>query len=264
MQERSNAIVVRHEGGISTITFNRPERLNALDPSALLEFMDVLLEVDLEPSTRAIVVTGAGRAFTAGGDITSFGSAPDHRVNRRGWYLVYRMLEVEKPMVAMVNGPAMGLGLTIALLCDSIIAAEDAVMGDPHVELGAVAGDGVAVVLPLIVGPHRAKELLMTGKKVTGTEAASMGMVNRAVPRAQLEEAAYGLANELASQPVYAVRATKMMVNRYVRWMAGQLLDVALAYEEISRGLPEYRDAVEKWKSKQSGSKAGPGSKGPT
>jgi enoyl-CoA hydratase len=89
---------------------------------------------------------------------------------------------------------------------------------------------------------------------VTGLEAAEMGMINRSVAADELSSAAYALAGELAAQPVYAVRATKMVVNRYIRWMAGQILDVALAYEEISRGLPEYREAVEKWKSRQNAS----------
>jgi enoyl-CoA hydratase len=258
MHSRSEAIVVGQSRGVATITFNRPDRLNALDPAALLEFMDVLVEVDRDPGTRAMVITGAGRAFTAGGDIKSFGSAPDHRVNRRGWHLVHRMLEIEKPMVAMVNGPAMGLGLTIALLCDAVIAADDAVLGDPHVQLGAVAGDGVAVVLPFVIGPHRAKELLMTGRNVSGQEAAEMGMINRSVAATELSSTTYALAEELAAQPAYAVRATKMVVNRYVRWMADQVLDVALAYEEISRGLPEYREAVEKWKNRESSSPAPP------
>jgi enoyl-CoA hydratase len=251
MADRSDGILVRHDDDISTITFNRPEHLNALDPATLLEFMDVIHEEDLDPAVKAIVLTGAGRAFTAGGDIKSFGSMPDHRVNRRGWHLVYRMLEVETPIVAMVNGPAMGFGLTIALLSDLIIAAEDALLGDPHVDLGVVAGDGVAIVLPLLIGPHRAKELLLTGRKVTGTQAAELGMINRAVPSDELESVTYALAKELAGQPTYALRATKMVVNRYVRWMAGQVLDVALAYEEISRGLPEYREAVDRWKARQ-------------
>jgi len=258
MESGHEAIVVGQARGVATVTFNRPDRLNALDPAALLAFMDVLVEVDRDPSTRAMVITGAGRAFSAGGDIKSFGSAPDPRVNRRGWHLVHRMLEIEKPMVAMVNGPAMGLGLTIALLCDAVIAADDAVLGDPHVHLGAVAGDGVAVVLPFVIGPHRAKELLMTGRKVSGKDAAAMGMINRSVAATELSSTTYALAEELAAQPAYAVRATKMVVNRYVRWMTDQVLDVALAYEEISRGLPEYREAVEKWKGREGSSPATP------
>ena len=244
-------ILVEHVDTVSTITFNRPDQLNALDPDMVEEFQSIVRRVDLEPSTRAIVLTGAGRAFTAGGDVRSFGSKHDPRVNRRGWHLVHRMLEIEKPIVAMVNGPAIGLGLTIALLCDSVVMADDATIGDPHVNLGLVAGDGAAVVLPLLVGPHRAKELLLTGKLITGVDAAAMGMINRSVPADELASAAYGLAREYAAQPTYAARATKMAVNRYLRWMVEQTLDVSLAYEAISRELPEYPEAVEAWKQRR-------------
>ena len=244
-------ILVEHLDSVSTITFNRPAQLNALDPDMVEEFQSIVRRVDLEPSTRAIVLTGAGRAFTAGGDVRSFGSKHDPRVNRRGWHLVNRMLEIEKPIVAMVNGPAIGLGLTIALLCDSVVMADDATIGDPHVNLGLVAGDGAAVVLPLLIGPHRAKELLLTGKLVTGIDAAAMGMINRSVPADELVSAAYGLAREYAAQPTYAARATKMAVNRYLRWMVEQTLDVSLAYEAISRELPEYPEAVESWRQRR-------------
>src|SRR5688572_20970509 len=245
------SILVEHVDSISTITFNRPAQLNALDPEMVEDFQTILRGVDLEPSTRAIVLTGAGRAFTAGGDVRSFGSKHDPRVNRRGWHLVHRMLEVEKPMVAMVNGPAIGLGLTIALLCDSVVMADDATIGDPHVTLGLVAGDGAAVVLPMLVGPHRAKELLLTGKIISAKEAAAMGMINRSAPPADLAASAYGLAREYAAQPTYAARATKLAVNRYLRWMVEQTLDVSLAYEAISRELPEYPEALEAWKQRR-------------
>ncbi len=244
-------ILVEHADAVSTITFNRPERLNALDPDSVELFMETLRRVDLEESTGAIVLTGAGRAFTAGGDVRSFGTKHDPRVNRRGWHLVHRMLEVEKPMVAMVNGPAIGMGLTIALLCDIVLMADDATIGDPHVNLGLVAGDGAAVVLPIVIGPHRAKEMLLSGRNVTGTEAASMGLVNRALPAGELAAAAQELARSLAAQPAYAARATKMAVNRYVRWMVEQTLDVSLAYEAISRELPDYPAAVAAWRSRQ-------------
>jgi enoyl-CoA hydratase len=246
MKQRSGGILVRHEGDISTITFNRPERLNALDPATLLEFLEVIRDEDHDATTKAIVLTGEGPAFSVGADPAPIDSSLDHRVNRSGWHLVYRMLEVEKPIVAMVNGQAIGLGLTIALLSDLIIAAEDAVLGDQNVEHGSAAGDGVAIVLPLLIGPHRAKEFLLTGHTVTGMQAAELGIVNQAVPAQGLELASYAIAKELAGQPTYALRATKMVVNRYVRWMADQVLDVALAYEEISRGLPEYQETVER------------------
>ena len=250
-------VLLTNDGDITTVTMNRPERLNALDPDGVELLMATLSAADHEPSTGAIVLTGAGRAFTAGGDVRSFGSRHETRVNRRGWHLVHRMLEIEKPIVPMVNGPAVGLGVTIALLCDAVVMAEEATIGDPHVKLGLVAGDGAAVVLPVVIGPHRAKELLLSGRSVDGRGAAEMGMVNRAVPADELTDAAYGLAREFAAQPSYAARATKMAVNRYVRWAVEQVLDVSLAYEAISRELPEYPEAVAAWRARQDARRAG-------
>jgi enoyl-CoA hydratase len=249
----SGFILVNHQDDISTITFNRPDRLNAFAKDMIVEFMTILGEVDREPTTRAIVLTGAGRAFSAGGDVKTFGGGwHDDRVNRNGWHLIYRMLELEKPTVAMVNGPAIGLGMVIALLCDSSVMADDATMGDPHVSLGLTAGDGGALVLPMLIGHQRAKEMLLTGDRITGVQAAAMGVVNRSVPAAELSEAAFGLARRYAAQPTYAARSTKMVVNRYVRWMADQIMDTSLAYEAISRTLPEYPAAVETWKQRRS------------
>jgi enoyl-CoA hydratase len=247
----SGDFLIEHADQISTITMNRPKQLNAFHPDMVIEFQDVLRQVDSEESTKVIILTGAGRAFTAGGDIRSFGSKPDPRVNRRGWHLIHRMLEVEKPMVAMINGAAVGLGMTLALLCDCTVMAEDATIGDPHVSMGLAAGDGGAVVLPFLVGPHRAKELLMTGRLISGVEAGAIGLVNHAVPKEALSEVSRALARELAQQPAYAVRATKMVVNRYVRWMANEVLDVALAYEEISKHLPDHAAAVGDWKTRR-------------
>lgn len=247
----TDRILVEHSDEITTLTINRPDRKNSFDPDLVVEFQEVLRQVDLDERSKVIVVTGAGDCFSAGGDIKAFGSKPDPRVLRRGWHLVHTMLDVEKPMIAMINGPALGLGLTIALLCDCTVMAEDARLGDPHVSVGLTAGDGGAVVLPLLIGPHRAKELLMSGRSISGTEAEAMGAVNRVVPASELRTVTYELAAEFAQQPVYATRATKVVVNRYVRWMADQVLDVALAYEAISRELPEHGDAVRQWRERR-------------
>ena len=134
-------------------------------------------------------------------------------------------MAVETPIIAMVNGPAAGLGATIALYCDIVLMADEAMIGDRHVNVGLVAGDGGAVMWPLLVGPLRAKEMLMTGRMLTGTEAASMGLVNRSVPLERLRDVTMALANEIAAQPPYAARATKASVNRYVSWMNNLVLE---------------------------------------
>jgi enoyl-CoA hydratase len=249
MTEQS--VLVHREDDISVVTLNRPESLNSFDAAMTPALDAALSEADADPDTRAIIVTGAGRAFSAGGDVGTFGKNPDRRVNRRGWHLAQTMLRIEKPTVAMVNGAAVGLGLTVALLCDLAIAADSAKLGDTHVNLGLVAGDGAAVTLPLLIGPQKAKELLLTGRLVSGTEAAALGMVNRSVPLENLRAEAFAVARLLAGQPTYAVRATKMVINRYVRWMNNEILDVALAYEEISKSKPEHKEAVAQWKARR-------------
>jgi enoyl-CoA hydratase len=249
----SDDLLVTTDGAVSTVTLNRPESLNSMPPSMVVELMEVFASVDADPDTNVIVLTGAGKGFCAGADIRSFGSAPDHRVHRRGWRLIQAMLEVEKPIVARINGPAAGLGLVLALFCDCTVAAEEAKLGDPHVSLGLVAGDGGAAILPLLVGPHVAKELLLTSRYLSGREAADLGRVNRAVPLADLDAEVGGLAGELARQPAYAARATKAIVNRFVRTAVHDALELSLAYEEISRGLPEYPEAVSRWRAARSG-----------
>ncbi|MGH3225998.1 MAG: enoyl-CoA hydratase/isomerase family protein, partial [Streptosporangiaceae bacterium] len=147
-------IEVSRRGEVSVVLLNRPDRLNAFDGEMTTALMAAVSEAENDPDTRAIVITGAGRAFSAGGDVRSFGANVDTRVNRRGWHLANLMLRVEKPTIAMVNGAAVGLGLTVALLCDVVVAAEDAKLGDTHVNLGLVAGDGAVVTLPLLIGPQ--------------------------------------------------------------------------------------------------------------
>src|SRR5438876_4766096 len=156
MTEQS--VLVHREDDISVVTLNRPESLNSFDAAMTPALDAALSEADADPDTRAIIVTGAGRAFSAGGDVGTFGKNPDRRVNRRGWHLAQTMLRIEKPTVAMVNGAAVGLGLTVALLCDLAIAADSAKLGDTHVNLGLVAGDGAAVTLPLLIRPQKATE----------------------------------------------------------------------------------------------------------
>jgi enoyl-CoA hydratase len=174
-------------------------------------------------------------------------------VHSHGWHLVYGLLAVEKPLVAMVNGPAVGLGATIALLCDAVIISEDARIGDRHVNVGLVAGDGGAVIWPLIIGVMKAKELLMTGDLINGAEAARLGLVTRAVPATDLRQETMTYAKKLAALPPYAVRATKQAVNRYVRWMANELLDTSLAWEHLSMAMEDHREAVAAFVEKRQG-----------
>ena len=155
--------------------------------------LEALAESDKQPDTNVIVLTGAGRAFCAEGAPTTWaGNRPGGTTSHRDWHLSHALLSVEKPTIAMVNGAAVGLGLTMALFCNLVFVAEEAKLGDTHVNIGLVAGDGAAVTIPLLVGPQRAKALMLGGTLITGAEAARLGLVNRAVPRADLEASHLG------------------------------------------------------------------------
>lgn len=253
MEELSDRIVVVHgTDGVSRITLDKPDRLNALDPPAVDFLMESLYECDAEPSTEVVVLTGAEGAFCAGGDITSFrvaGGTKRHRPRVRGGAFIDAFLAMEKPVIARVDGVAIGLGLTIALLADFTIASENSRFGDRHVNLGVVAGDGVALILPLLVGPQRAKELLMTGRIIDAEEAARIGMILESVPREKLDDVVNDLVQRLVAQPSYASRATKVALNRAIKSSSRDVIDVAMAYEEISLSLPEHGEAVKKWMS---------------
>jgi enoyl-CoA hydratase len=247
-------VLLEHEGLVSTVTLHRPDRLNAMDTEMTAQLVEALHAADGEPSTNCIVLTGAGRAFCAGGNIDNIGVTPQiPTVIHRDLRLYWVMLALEKPIIAMVNGPAIGLGLTIALACDIVLVAEDAKVGDTHVPLGVNAGDGGVVPLLLHIGPQRTKEFLIRGELTTGSELERMGIVNHAYPAETLAEQSYTLANEIARQPKYAARATKLVINRHIRSLTNELLECSLAYEMIAMSLPEHHEAVQAFRERRTG-----------
>ena len=248
---RYETIRAEQEDDILILTLNRPERLNAVNGQMHAELAHIFLDVDLDQDSNVVVITGEGRAFCAGGDVSGMTSESGSNLIREGvrvrgeaHQLVEGLLAIEKPVISMINGPAVGLGATIALLCDVIVAAADARLGDTHVNVGLVAGDGGAVIWPLLIGVARAKEYLMTGKLITGTEAAAMGLVNHAVPREELRGFTMTLARQLADQMPYAVRATKVAVNRMLRRQVLEMMDACLAWEDLSMGMADHREAA--------------------
>jgi enoyl-CoA hydratase len=246
-------ILVERQGNVHVVTINRPERMNALDLAAHEQLGLTLRRVDRDPHSRAIVVTGRGRAFCAGGDLKA---AQDRGgaylgdlvgrpwVHSHGREIIHTVLGLEKPTVAMINGPAVGLGANLALLLDAAVMAEDAVIGDTHVRAGLVAGDGAAIIWPLLVGPNRAKEFLMTGRMLTGRDAERLGLVNAAVPADQLRGRAFALAQEFADAAPYAAMATKAIINQYLWMMTNQVLDIGLAWEHLSQRMDDCTEAV--------------------
>jgi len=237
-------IVENRSSGVAVVTMNRPEILNAINWDMHEELERVFVELDHDKSTRAIVLTGAGRGFCSGGDQKSLDKGKLPSPTRSGRHLIRNMLEVEVPIVAAVNGVAVGLGATLALFCDVIFASPTARFADTHVTAGVVAGDGGAVIWPLLMGPVRAKHYLMTGAFISAEQAASMGMINEVISEGDVKDAAIEYAEMLASGPQESIIWTKYSVNKIIKQYAHLLLDTSAALEMLTFASPERREAV--------------------
>ncbi len=228
----------RPEEGVLLIWFNRPEKLNALDKKDHDDLARLWLDVSADDQTRVAVISGAGRAFCAGGsiqaDLDNFG-------NIRHWTetmqsardLVYNIINCEKPIISAINGPAAGAGLTTALLADISIIAEDARFTDGHLKIGVAAGDHAAIIWPLLCGMAKAKYYLLTAETLDGREAERIGLVSRCVPADELMSTALGVAHRLANGPQQAQRYTKHSINHWLR-AAAPIFESSLALEMLN------------------------------
>ncbi len=224
-------------------------RMNGVDEPMHEEFARVFTDLQRDAASDIIVLSARGRAFCAGGDFDWFEQQIEDPARFRAiaWdakRIVGSLLELEKPIICRLNGAAAGLGATIALLCDMIVADETALIGDPHVKVGLVAGDGGALIWPQLIGYARAKELLMTGDMLSGAKAAEMGLVNYAVPAERLDAKVDELVAKLQGNPRFAVRWTKAVTNIPLRALAAQLMDASIGWETASNHLADRREAV--------------------
>jgi enoyl-CoA hydratase len=224
--------------GVLLITLNRPDVLNATNERLHWELTQVWRTVDADPAVRVALVTGAGRAFSAGGDLgmveaTAGNPAAVARTLREAGDLVYNMLDLDKPVVSAINGAAVGAGLVVALLADVSIISETARLTDGHTRLGVAAGDHAAIVWPLLCGMAKAKYYLLTADFIDGREAERIGLVSRCVPGDQLLPTAFEVATKLATGPQLAIRWTKRALNNWLR-QAGPIFDASLALEMLN------------------------------
>lgn len=242
------------DGDVTVVTIDRPP-LNAIDGSLHADLCRLVTWLRDEPPGGAVVLTGSGDTFSAGGDFSWFPELEDpaarDELRRAGKQLIWDLLDVEVPIVAAVNGPAMGLGATLALLCDTIFMAEGATIGDPHVRVGLVAGDGGTAVWPLAVGPALAKRFLLTGDPVDAEEASRLGLVTHVVAADRLREEAVAFARRLATGPPLAVRYTKLAVNKWVKEALNVAFDVATAYEVVTMTSEDHREALAAWRERR-------------
>ncbi len=248
--DRYTRIRASRADGILTLMLSNPKLRNAVDEQMHHELAQIFVDAQEDDDSRVIVLTGDpdGNAFCAGGDIAWMkaslegkGKGPGVSEGRR---IVTSLLDLEKPIVAAINGPAVGLGATIALFCDVIFMGNTAQVADPHVRVGLVAGDGGAVIWPQLVGYARAKEYLMTGDAVPAAEAERIGLVNYVVPDDVLQAEAHKFASRLAAGAPQAIQHTKAAVNMELKRLAATVFDASLAYEMISFTKDDHREAV--------------------
>jgi enoyl-CoA hydratase len=242
-------IDVTTDDGVATLTLNRPERRNAAHDPMHRELETIFRDVGEDDSIRAIVLTGAGETFCAGGDASSMDSGefnptgpriPFNGVRR----LVNHMLDVEQPIIGAINGDAAGLGATIALMCDVTYVAQTARIGDTHVKMGLVAGDGGAVIWPALIGMARAKQYLLTGDWISGTEAERIGLVNYALPTDEVLIEATKFARRMAEGAPMAIRWTKYSMNKLLRDQVNLALDTSMFLEAATMGTQDLREAA--------------------
>jgi enoyl-CoA hydratase len=233
-----------------TITLNRPDTLNAVNLQMHEELAEVFVFALADAHSDVVVLTGAGRAFSAGGDAEhiSNNAANPHLFDeemRLAKRIVFAMLDLDKPLICRLNGHAVGLGATLALLSDVIFAADTAKIGDPHVAVGLVAGDGGAAIWPQRIGFGRAKEYLLTGEILTAKRAEEIGLVNHCVPAAELDKAVDAFCERLLNGSRNAIRWTKVLLNLELKRIAHAVMDAGIAYEGVSVRSADHREGVQ-------------------
>ncbi len=246
---RYTALAFERLGEVLRVTIDHPaSALNAVDDLLHGELTRLFADLKREREARAVVLTGAGRAFSAGGDFAWFPTLDDlerlEALRRDAKQMIWDLLDVPVPIVAAINGPAIGLAASLALLCDTILIAESAHVADPHVLVGIVAGDGGAAIWPLAVGPARAKQYLMTGDPVAAHEAERIGLVNRVVPDDELQGEALAFARRLATGAPLAIQYTKQAVNKVVKDALNTAFDTSTALEIVTFQSDDHREAL--------------------
>jgi enoyl-CoA hydratase len=242
-------LLVEKAGNVHVVSINRPEALNAVNEEVHHAFATIWRVLSADDDVRAVVTTGAGKAFSAGGDMVMFRRLIDDAKARQFQIAEARTVFLEvinfpKPLVSAVNGPAVGLGCSIALLSDFLVMGDSSYLADPHVAVGLVAGDGGAAMLPLLIGLMKAKEYVLLGDRMTASDAEKLNLVTKVVSDNAVLDEALALGEKLAALPPQALRATKVAMNMHLSRAALGVLEYALAEEYTSFSTPEFKGRV--------------------
>ena len=249
-------LLIEHPAdGILKITFNKPESYNSVDQETHTQLTYIWREIDADPSVRAVIVTGTGKAFSAGGDFGLIEKIiEDPQTRMATWKeardLVYNIVNCNKVIVSAINGPAVGAGLVVGLLADVSIAGKAARIVDGHTRLGVAAGDAACIIWPLLCGMAKSKYYLLTCKPLRGEEAERIGLVSMCVEDDELQDTAMEVATELANGAQSAIRWTKYALNNWLR-MAGPTFDTSTALEILGFTGDEVREGLAAHKEKR-------------
>lgn len=255
-----DVIQIERDGPVVVVRLNRPDDLNATNHELHHALAGLFPQLDADADARAVVLTGNGRAFSAGGDFEYLDELTKDVARREqtlsdGKAIVTGMAALRLPLVAAVNGPAVGLGASLVALSDIVYMAESAHLADPHVALGLVAGDGGPITWPLIMSLQRAKEYVLTGDRIPARRAAEIGLVNHVVPDGEVVEQALACAHRIAALPRRAVQDTLRIVNLHLERAITATIDYALAAEDRSFTSPELRANLDRLLAKRDASK---------
>ncbi len=238
---------------ILTVTLSNPGRRNAVTPRMSVELARIWNDIWDDRNVSVVILTGEGDSFCSGADLSILGDSdanpeleprPLNITTRVARKHVMGLLDLEKPVIAKLRGPAFGLGATLALACDMVFAAPGARICDSHVKAGLVAGDGAVLLWPLAIGFHRAKEYLLTGDPVPAEVAEQIGLINRVIPDQDLDTHVQSMAEKLRDLPPLAVNYTKSAMNMALKQMTQSSFEASLAYEVFSMGTEDHQEAM--------------------
>ncbi|MGO9103668.1 MAG: enoyl-CoA hydratase-related protein [Mycobacterium sp.] len=248
-EEFAPSLLVEKTGNAHIVSINRPKAFNAVNEEVHHAFATIWRTLAADDDVKVVVTTGVGKAFSAGGDMVMFGRLIEDPVARQFQIAEARTVFLEvinfgKPLVSAVNGPAVGLGCSIALLSDFLVMGESSYLADLHVAVGLVAGDGGAAMLPLLIGLMKAKEYVMLGERITAPIAEKLNLVTKVVDDETVLGEALALGEKLAALPPQALRATKIAMNMHLSRAALAVLEYALAEEYTSFSTPQFKERV--------------------
>ena len=240
-------LLIRNENSILTISLNNPEVRNALSMEMRMELLHALEAAEEDEHIKAIILTGEGTAFSAGGDLSALKELKVLEGRKRlqsSHPLLMKMLEIEKPIIAAVNGAAAGAGFSLTLLCDLIIASEDSLFVQSFVNVGLIPDFAAIHFLPMLIGPQKAKELMFMGDRISAQEAFRIGIINRVVPSNELLSEAVKIAKYISKKSMVSIGMTKKIMNQHFNKDLKTLLELEAQAQEICFQTDDFKEGV--------------------